>query len=99
MPTKPAIFSPSTPPRVLGLFFEISTVYSHCNRPFAHLDADKPVLGFPAIKWFFNNVLPFKLDYLVNLNIAFVFRLLLVMMFGLIKNGWFFNIFILDRPQ
>jgi hypothetical protein len=57
------------------------------------------LLGFPAIKWFFNNVLPFKLDYLVNLDIAFVFRLLLVMMFGLIKNGWFFNIFILDRPQ
>jgi len=56
-------------------------------------------LGFPVIKWFFNNVLPFKLDYLVNLNIAFVFRLLWVMMFGLIKNGWFLNIFILDRPQ
>jgi len=56
-------------------------------------------LGFPAIKWFFNNVLPFKLDYLVNLDIAFVFRLLLVMMFGLIKNDWFLNIFILDRPQ
>jgi len=81
------------------VFWDFFLKSAHCNRPFAHLDADKPVLGFPAIKWFFNNVLPFKLDYLVNLNIAFVFRLLLVMMFGLIKNGWFFNIFILDRPQ
>jgi len=25
--------------------------------------------------WFFNNVLPFKFGYLVNLNIASVFRL------------------------
>jgi len=98
MPTKPAIFSPSTP-CVLGLFLKSAscthTVIDHSHIP---MRINLP-LGFPAIKWFFNNVLPFKLDYLVNLNIAFVFRLLLVMMFGLIKNGWFFNIFILDRPQ